>query len=127
MALLNRLVGLPTALAILSLTIPLSAAPKTGEGERVKQVEAKYVCFINKQRFDKPQMPVVVDGKTYFGCCQTCAQTLTDDPKSRLDVDPVSGKEVDKATAVIGADKNGKVYFFENVENLKKFRVPVTQ
>lgn len=126
MALLNRLVGLPTALAVLSLTIPLSAAPHVGEGERVKQVAAGNVCFITKQHFAKPQTPVVVDGKTYFGCCADCAQTLQNDPKSRVDVDPVSGKEVDKATAVIGADKAGKVYFFENVENLKKFRVPAS-
>jgi len=127
MALLNRLVGLPIALAVLSLTIPLSAAPKVGEGERVKQVAAANVCFINKQHFDKPQTPVVVEGKTYYGCCPSCTQTLTEDPKSRMDIDPVSGKEVDKATAIIGADKAGKVYFFENVQNLKKFRVPAGQ
>lgn len=127
MAFLKRLVVFPTALAVLSLAIPLSAAPKVGEGERVKQVEAKYVCFITKQRFDTPQLPVLVDGKTYYGCCQTCMQQLMNDPTNRVDVDPVSGKEVDKATAVIGVDKAGKAYFFESMENLKKFRLPATQ
>jgi YHS domain-containing protein len=39
-------------------------------------------------------------------------------------VDPVSGKKVDKATAVVGVEKAGNVYFFESVENLERFRVP---
>lgn len=127
MTLYKGLAGLSAALAILSLTIPLCAAPKVSQGERVKQVAPANVCFINKQHFDKPQTPVAVDGKMYYGCCPGCTQTLQNDPKSRVEVDPVSGKEVDKAKAVIGADKNGKVYFFENVENLKKFRVPANQ
>ena len=126
MALLKRLIVFPIVLAVLSLATPLSAAPKAGEGERVKQVEAKYVCFITKRHFDKPQTAVVVDGKSYYGCCPSCTQTLTEDPKSRVDFDPVSGKEVDKATATVGVDKAGKVYFFESVENLKKFRVPAS-
>jgi YHS domain-containing protein len=33
----------------------------------------------------------------------------------------VSGKEVDKSTAVIGAAPDGKVYYFENAEDLKAF------
>ena len=115
----TRFVATAAALTVLILTVTVSAAT----GERVKPIDAKFACFINKQKFDKPQMPVVVDGKTYYGCCQSCAQTLTSDPKSRMDTDPVSGKRVDKATAVVGADKAGTVYFFENMKNLKKFRV----
>jgi YHS domain-containing protein len=33
----------------------------------------------------------------------------------------VSGKRVDKSTAVIGAAPDGKVYYFENAEDLKAF------
>jgi YHS domain-containing protein len=122
MTLLKRFIIL--AAAVSALTVAISAA--TGSGERVKQVDAKFVCFINKQRFDKPQTPVVVDGKTYYGCCESCAKTLKEDPRSRVAIDPVSGKEVDKATAVIGADKAGTIYFFESVKHLKRFRVPIT-
>ncbi len=90
----------------------------------LKQVDAKYVCMINKKVFPNAQIPVVVEGRTYYGCCDMCKTRLESDAKSRMDVDPVSGKEVDKATAVIGADKDGTTYFFESVVNLKKFKAP---
>ncbi|HVP00319.1 MAG TPA: hypothetical protein VMT15_19745 [Bryobacteraceae bacterium] len=92
-------------------------------GEKVKEVNAKYVCFINKKHFDSPQKEVVVNGKKYYGCCDMCVKQLNEDAKSRMATDPVSGKEVDKADAKIGIDKAGNVYFFENEGNLKKFRV----
>ena len=34
----------------------------------------------------------------------------------------VAGKEVDKATSVIGAANDGKVYYFENEENFKSYK-----
>lgn len=122
MTILKRLAGLATALAVLSLVVPLSAGPKAGDGERVNQVESKYVCFINKQHFDKPQAAVTVEGRLYYGCCENCLPTLATDPKSRVDVDPVSGNQVDKATAVVGVDKAGRVYFFENIRSGRNLR-----
>jgi YHS domain-containing protein len=74
--------------------------------------------------FETPQTAVLVDGKRYYGCCAECVKQLAEDPKSRAAVDPVSKKELDKADAVIGVDKAGNIYFFENQGNLKKFRVP---
>jgi YHS domain-containing protein len=86
------------------------------------QVETKYVCMINNQRFNKVQIPVEVKGRTYYGCCEMCKGKLSGDPASRVAVDPVSGKEVDKAKAVIGADADGSVFYFENAENLKRYK-----
>lgn len=86
------------------------------------QVETKYVCMINNQRFDKEQIPVEVEGQTYYGCCEMCKEKLRNDKASRTATDPVSGKKVDKAKAVIGANSEGKVFYFENAENLKKFK-----
>jgi len=40
---------------------------------------------------------------------------------SRISIDPVSGKQVDKATSIIGASSNGQVYYFENEQNLNMF------
>ena len=85
-------------------------------------VESKYVCMINNQRFNKVQIPVEVEGRTYYGCCEMCKGKLDGDPKSRVAVDPVSGKEVDKAKAVIGVDVDGAAYYFESAENLKRFK-----
>ncbi len=54
-----------------------------------------------------------------------CAAKATEEPASRVAIDPVSGNQVDKATALVGVDEAGNVYFFENAKNLKQFAVPV--
>lgn len=61
--------------------------------------------------------------RTYFGCCAGCERKIRGDPRVRAAVDPVSGRVVDKATAVIGALPDHKVFYFENEENLRRFRV----
>jgi YHS domain-containing protein len=106
-----------------SSTLPVAAlAQDSAKASPLERVDAKYVCFVTKHRFDKEQLPVAVEGKTYYGCCGMCKAKLTEDAAQRCDVDPVSGAKVDKATAVIGADSKGNVYFFENEENLKKYK-----
>lgn len=87
----------------------------------LKRVEAKQVCMINEQAMGKDQIPVKVGGKTYFGCCEMCKKALTTDASKRSATDPVSGKKIDKATAVIAAGPDGKVFYFENERNLAKY------
>jgi YHS domain-containing protein len=109
-----------------ALSTTLSAAPQgqsdQPKGQVLVQVEAKYVCMINNQRFNKEQIPVAVGNRTYYGCCQMCKDKLRNDPRSRAAIDPVSKKKVDKATAIIGVDDDGSAYYFENAENLKQFK-----
>lgn len=88
----------------------------------ISPIDSKYVCMINEQSFNKEQIPVEIEGKTYYGCCQSCEAKLKSDPSSRNAVDPVSGRHVDKATAVIGTTTDGTVYYFESEENLKAFK-----
>ena len=107
--------------AALCITVPTLLA---ASGEKVKQVSSEFVCMINKKHFDKELTPVAVEGRTYYACCEMCIKQLKENPESRKGVDPVSGKTVDKATAAVGVDKEGNAYFFENPENLRKFRVP---
>lgn len=38
----------------------------------LKPVEAEYVCMVNDTVFEKPQIPVEVGDKTYYGCCMGC-------------------------------------------------------
>lgn len=85
------------------------------------KVETKTVCMINEHAMGKDQIPVEVDGKTYYGCCEMCKKALAADASKRVALDPVSGKEVDKATAVIAAQEDGRVFYFENEENLAKW------
>lgn len=86
-----------------------------------KVEELKKVCMVTNQVFEKDQIPVAVKGRTYYGCCEGCKQTLTNNPAARAAVDPVSGKKVDKATAVVGARPDGSVLYFENAVNLEKY------
>lgn len=122
------------ALAILAssllLSIPALAARQDASNEAAAtalvQVETKYVCMINDQRFSKLQIPVEVEGRTYYGCCEMCKERLRGDESSRTAVDPVSGKKVDKATAVIGSAPDGAVFYFETLENMKRYTPAAT-
>src|SRR5579872_420999 len=106
------------------LVVALVAVVAMAASDSVKQVSSKHICFINHKRFDRALQSVEVNGKNYYGCCQDCLAELKNNPESRMAVDPVSGAKVDKADAVIGVDKNGNIYFFENIYNLHKFRAP---
>lgn len=95
---------------------------KQPKARTLVQVKAEYVCMINNQRFPKKQIPIEVENRTYYGCCEMCKQKLGNDPESRTAIDPVSGNKLDKATAIIGASSDGKVFYFENLGNLKRFK-----
>jgi len=99
----------------------LSAATDAGAAKVTRVAEAKKVCMVNNRVFDKDQVPVEIEGKTYYGCCEMCKQALKTKPELRSAVDPVSGKAVDKATATIGAQADGTVLYFENEDNLERF------
>jgi YHS domain-containing protein len=80
------------------------------------------VCMVNNQFMGREQIPVQVDGKTYFGCCEMCQGRLNSDPSARTAKDPVSGKVVDKASAVIAKRPSGDVVYFENTANFETYR-----
>lgn len=113
---------------ILTILMALFAVPAiAAEGTHkhadswLKPVEAKMVCMMNDRVFDKEQMAIEIEGKTYYGCCPMCKEMLGKDASKRAATDPVSGSKVDKATAIIGADTHGMTYYFESEENLHKF------
>jgi YHS domain-containing protein len=91
------------------------------------KVEPKTVCMITEHAMGKPQIPVTVDGKTYYGCCDMCKKTLATDATKRVATDPQSGAEVDKAVAVIAADADGKIFYFENEKNLKAYNAKLAK
>jgi YHS domain-containing protein len=109
-------------LIISNLVRPASALSEKASDGSLTQVETRYVCMINNQKFDKEQIAVDVDGQTYYGCCEMCKEKLKKDKTSRWATDPVSGKKVDKAKAVIGVNSEGKAFYFENADNLKKYK-----
>jgi YHS domain-containing protein len=106
---------------IAAAAIALGVLSASASAESLTKVEAKRVCMMNNSVFPNDQIPTAVDGKTYYGCCPMCAGRLKAEDSLRHAVDPVSGKQVDKALAVIGADSKGKAFYFENEQNLRAF------
>lgn len=103
-------------------TVGFSAqGPTTPVTPALKKVPTQKVCMINNQVFEKDQIPVQVQGRTYYGCCEMCKERLAQDAASRAAVDPVTGKKVDKATAVIAAKADGNVLYFESDATLQRF------
>lgn len=87
----------------------------------LKQVDSKYVCMVTDKLFNKEQISVEVEGKTYYGCCDMCKGRLANDPDIRIGIDPISKKKVDKAQSVTAADSEGEIYYFEDKQNLVEF------
>lgn len=119
----SRRLGLAALVVLVALIAGLSYAASEGKAKpnNLKRVETKKVCMINNQIFEKDQIPVQVEGRTYYGCCEMCKERLAKDAAARTAVDPVSGKEVDKAKAVIAAKPDGTVLYFESEENMEKY------
>ena len=91
------------------------------QSSALKPLDAKYVCMITNQEFVKEQIPVEVDGKTYYGCCEMCKAKIKNNAQARVAIDPVSGNQVDKAVAVIGSAPDGSIYYFESEENMSSY------
>lgn len=90
--------------------------------EKLTIVPNDKVCMVTNMLFPRTQIPVQHAGKTYYGCCENCKETLAKDAKARMDKDPVSGKAVDKAKAVIAAREDGTVIYFESKKTFEKYQ-----
>lgn len=116
---------------LLTLVLALFTLPAFAQGSgdattALTPIKSEYVCMVNNAAFDKPQIPVEVNRKTYYGCCPMCKERLAKDASARTATDPVSGKSVDKAEAVIGKAPDGSVYYFENEGNMKQYKIAST-
>jgi YHS domain-containing protein len=113
---------------LLTFIISFGAFTQAGnqQSSALTKVDSKYVCMMTNQLFVKEQIPVEVEGKTYYGCCEMCKAKIKNDPESREATDPVSGNKVDKAESVIGASADGSVFYFESEENLEMFNASAT-
>ncbi len=98
-------------------------APSTAKPGPVTPAEAKYVCMgMGEDRlFHKELLPAEVGDKTYYGCCMGCQSRLLEDASLRVAKDPVTGRKVDKALAVIGAQQDGLIRYFESEATMKQY------
>jgi YHS domain-containing protein len=78
-------------------------------------VSNEKVCMVNDRYMVVTQIPIEVDGITYYGCCENCIAKIQNNIGNvRYSKDPVTGNKVDKASAIIVQNKkNGMVYYFE--------------
>ncbi len=95
--------------------------PSASASPLTRVTDRGLVCMVNNQFMGRPQIPIEVEGRTYFGCCEMCQGRLANEPTSRLARDPVSGGTVDKATAVIGKTSDGAVLYFENEQTFAAY------
>lgn len=86
-------------------------------------LKSSYVCFVNNRYMGSEQIPVEVENKTYYGCCEGCVGKLKKNRSLRYAKDPLTGNEVDKAKAYIVLKPRGKgeVLYFESRANYLKF------
>ena len=97
---------------------PVVAQPS---GFELKAQKHKDVCMVTDNVGLMKMIPVQVEGKTYYGCCQGCVGKLKNNRSVRFSTDPVTGREVDKAKAFIVADKANKALYFESKETAERF------
>ncbi|MNL18195.1 hypothetical protein D3C87_1393280 [compost metagenome] len=90
--------------------------------EKLEIVPTDKVCMVTNMVFPRPQIPVVHAGKTYYGCCENCKKTLSEDASARAAIDPISGKSIDKAKAVIAAREDGSVLYFGSKSTYEQYR-----
>lgn len=98
---------------------PNAVEPRSGQLTLVP--DRAQVCMVNNQFMGRAQIPVEVGGRTYFGCCEMCKGRLAREAATRTALDPLSGREVDKATAVIARDPSGAVVYFESEANFSSY------
>jgi len=115
----------PTSTSAATASLSSSAAPVTTTAESAAGLtlvtDPSLVCMVNNQFMGAPQIPIEVDGRTYYGCCEMCKGRLAKDPSSRMAADPVSHASVDKATAVIGKTKEGRILYFESPDTFGRY------
>lgn len=87
------------------------------------RIESSKVCYVNNKFMGIKQIPVVVEGKTYYGCCPDCVGKIKTLREVRYSKDPLTGKEVDKALAyiVLSPKGNNDVLYFESEQSYRTF------
>lgn len=86
-------------------------------------IDPKMVCMVNNMYMGIDQIPVLVQNKTYYGCCDKCVRDLNEDETVRYAIDPFSNVRVDKALAFItmNSKQKGAILYFESKENAKRY------
>ena len=79
--------------------------------------------MVNDRFMGVKQIPIDVDGTTYYGCCQGCVEKLQENIDDvRFGSNPLIDTKVDKASTIIVHDKStGGVFYFETNKDAQAF------
>lgn len=111
----------PTSSAGSTAGVAESTTFKTSDGSFTVVSERNQVCMVNNQFMGRPQIPIEVEGRTYYGCCEMCKGRLARDASARTATDPISKRPVDKSLAMMVKNEQGAVTYFENEANLQTY------
>ncbi|MBE7414156.1 MAG: hypothetical protein HS130_02535 [Deltaproteobacteria bacterium] len=91
------------------------------EKAAIPQVEPSRVCMVQDRVSFMGNIPVEIEGKTYFGCCPNCVGRLMSAGALRHAIDPATGNVVDKAESFIVSREDGTVMYFESEKTARDF------
>ena len=92
-----------------------------GSEAKLKIIDSSHTCMGSNQAQKKAQDFAEVEGKRYYGCSKMCIVNLEQNPTYRYGIDPVSGRRVDKANAIVAARPSGERLYFESEETFRAF------
>lgn len=107
--------------AVASPAFSAQAAPVKEAPQALQSLKHSDVCMVQNRHGIMKMIPVEINGKMYYGCCAGCVGKLKFNPAVRFAKDPVTGKEVDKASAFIVGNRDGTVTYFESRESAEQF------
>ena len=87
------------------------------------ELDKTNVCMVDDEYKGEQQLQTIIDGKTYYGCCIPCIETLNSDSSFRYGIDPISKIKIDKTDAFIvrKSVESDKVLYFEDKENYQTY------
>lgn len=91
---------------------------------QIEKVDSNKVCMVNDKFMGIEQIPINVDGKTYYGCCKNCISKLQNNQNNvRFAKDPLTGEKVDKAEAYTASlkDRSRKILYFKSEQNYRQY------
>lgn len=95
-------------------------SPKVESAFAELKVEQNRVCMPQNLVFDRDMIPVQLNDRTYYGCCEGCIVQITQNEALRMGQDGLTGENIDKSQAVV-LDIHGKAMYFASAENAKKY------
>ena len=112
-----------TALLSVTKTKPIQMNSTVASQTTYEIVPTDKVCMVNDRFMGVEQIPIDVEGTTYYGCCQGCVDKLQKNIDNvRFGSNPINDVKVDKANAVIVQDKSkGSVYYFASKQDAQSF------